>query len=153
MANSSLSDALHRLMHAYKRQLRAGIQQQQIPLPITHIRVLKGICRLPDATARSIAQRMNQDKAQITRVLNELMQSGLIEKTENPNDRRSQFLTPTREGAKMMSKIDALEEQAAEHMTRNLSDSELDTFVRIAGTMIESSTSDSTADKGATDNG
>lgn len=153
MTTPLLSDALHRLMHAYKRQLRAGIQQHQIPLPITHIRALKCICRLPDSTAQSIAQRMNKDKAQITRVLNELMQSGLIEKTENPSDRRSQFLVPTAAGKQMLSKIDLLEKQAAANMTRNLSADELEAFVRIAGVMIENSADTPTPDKGAAHNG
>jgi DNA-binding MarR family transcriptional regulator len=153
MEPPSLSDALHRLMHACKRQLRAGIQQQHILLPITHIRVLKGICRLPKSTAGIIAQRMNQDKAQITRALNELMQSGLIEKTDNPHDRRSQFLVATTAGKQMLSKIDAMEEQATAHMTRNLSRQELETFVRIANVMIDSSTDALTLEKGSTNNG
>lgn len=153
MTTSSLSDTLHRLMHAYKRQLRAGIHQHQISLPITHIRALKGIGRLPESTARSIAQRMNKDKAQITRVLNELMQYKLIEKADNPNDRRSQFLVPTAAGRQMLSKIDLLEEQAAANMTRNLSADELEAFVRIAGNMIESSTDIDTPDKGTNSHG
>ncbi len=153
MTTSSLSETLHRLVHAYKRQLRAGIQQHKISLPINHIRVLKGICRLPDSTARSMAQHMNQDKAQITRVLNGLLQSGLIEKTENPKDRRSQFLIPTKTGKQMLSKVDEIEKLAATQMTRRLSAEELETFVRISSVMIENTTATHSTYKGETSNG
>ncbi|WHI49567.1 MarR family transcriptional regulator [Microbulbifer sp. MLAF003] len=98
------NEILHQLIHAYKRQLRARIQEQEIDLPVNHIRVLKGIGKYPQSTARSIALRMNQDKAQITRVLNELVHSALINKTDNPDDRRSQFLTPTAAGKKFLKK-------------------------------------------------
>ncbi|EMI42903.1 MarR family winged helix-turn-helix transcriptional regulator [Rhodopirellula sp. SWK7] len=153
MPEPSLSDALHRLMHAYKRQLRAGIQEHRIALPITQIRVLKCIGRFPESTARSIAQRMNQDKAQITRVLNELKESTLIEATENPDDRRSQFLTATKSGRRMLAKIDQLEEQAAAKMTRDLSAKQIQTFIRIAALMTQNSRDDPPSDKGSKSNG
>ncbi|MCT7655620.1 MarR family transcriptional regulator [Oceanimonas sp. NS1] len=137
MTHPAFNDSLHRLMHAYKRQLRAGIQQHHISLPITHIRVLKAICRIPGVTARDIAQRMDQDKAQITRALNELTRSGFIARTPNPHDKRSQLLAPTAEGQALLSKIERLEQQAVAQMTHNLDSQELASFVRIANIMID----------------
>lgn len=153
MTVPALSDSLHRLMHVYRRHLRAGIEQRGIALPVTHIRVLKGVCRMPQCTAGSIALRMNQDKAQITRALNGLMTSGLIEKTENPEDRRSQFLVPTRAGRRMLSRIEAIESQAAATMTRNLSVEEVETFVRISRVMIENAAGAHPKDKEGSSNG
>lgn len=138
MPTHSLSEALHRLTHAYKRQLRAAIREQQIQLPVTHIRALKGVCRNPECTAQSIATRMQRDKAQITRVLNELLQAGLIEKIDNPNDRRSQLLRPTREGEKTMDQIKLAEQQTADRLTRQLGPDDLESFIRIANTMSDS---------------
>lgn len=147
MTTSSLSDSLHQLMHSYRTQLRNGIEQQQISLPITQIRALKGVCRLPACTARSIADAMKKDKAQITRVINELAASGLIEKRDNPKDQRSQLLVPTKAGKKMLQKIDAIEAQAAAHMTRNLSEEEISTFRRISDTMINSTAANTPSNK------
>ncbi|HCE52811.1 MAG TPA: MarR family transcriptional regulator, partial [Shewanella baltica] len=42
MPSLSLSETLHRLVHAYKKQLRSDIAAQEIDLPVTHIRALKG---------------------------------------------------------------------------------------------------------------
>lgn len=153
MKTLTLSDALHRLMHAYKKQIRDGIEEQRISIPVTQIRALKGICRRPDITAQQIAQRMRQDKAQITRAINGLIGSGLIEKADNPNDGRSHFLKPTRAGIRLLSKIERLEEQASARMTRNLSDKELKTFIRIAGVMTENSIDATDSEHGARSHG
>lgn len=136
MTVSTLNDALHQLMHAYRRQLKEGIRHHQIALPITHVRVLKGVCRIPECTAGKIAQRMDQDKARITRVLNDLQQAGMTEKANNPHDRRSHFLSPTPEGLAMLERITALEQETAQQLTRHLGDQDLDTFLRIVDTII-----------------
>lgn len=138
MPDRSLSEAVHRLMHAYTHLLREGIRKQQIELPVTHIRVLKGICRNRKATAQSIAKRMQRDKAQITRALNDLIEASLIVKADNPLDRRSQFLKPTPKGRKVMARIDAVEEWAVEQMTTKLGSDELTLFLRVSQTMADS---------------
>ncbi|EMI53329.1 MarR family winged helix-turn-helix transcriptional regulator [Rhodopirellula sallentina] len=138
MNNMSLSEVVHQLMHSYKKQLHDGIENEGILLPVNHIRTLKCIERVPECTARTVAQRMNQDKAQTTRVLNDLTQSGFIQKTENPNDGRSQFLVLTKTGKQLLTKINRVEKQAAAQLTKDLSPKEVEAFVRIATVMIES---------------
>ena len=138
MSAISLGETLHRLVHAYKKQLRADIAAQQIELPVTHIRVLKGICRHPEATAQSIALRMQRDKAQITRVLNELQQAGYILKVDNPKDGRSQLLRPTAQGEQLMTQINAAEKATVAHMTQALDQDEIAVFIRIANQISDS---------------
>ncbi|CAA0120552.1 MarR family winged helix-turn-helix transcriptional regulator [Zhongshania aliphaticivorans] len=138
----ALNEILHSLTHAYKSGLRAGVKEHQIPLPITHIRALKGIRRNPHCTAQSIAQRMQRDKAQITRVLNELLQDGFISKSDNPEDRRSQLLHLTKAGEKIVAQLDTIEQKTSCAMTANLSDEEMTLFIRIANTMISNLSAD-----------
>ncbi|MFB2802156.1 MarR family winged helix-turn-helix transcriptional regulator [Shewanella seohaensis] len=138
MSTTSLGETLHRLVHAYKKQLRADIASQQIELPVTHIRVLKGICRHPEVTAQSIALRMQRDKAQITRVLNELQQAGYILKVDNPKDGRSQLLRPTAQGEQLMTQIIAAEKATVAHMTQALDQDEIAVFIRIANQISDS---------------
>lgn len=138
MPSLSLSETLHTLVHAYKKQLCSDIAAQEINLPVTHIRALKGICRNPESTAQSIALRMQRDKAQITRVLNELQQSGLITKVDNPKDGRSQLLRPTAEGEKIMRQVNISERKTVAHMTQALSPDEVDTFIQLANRISKS---------------
>ncbi|MCO7233487.1 MULTISPECIES: MarR family winged helix-turn-helix transcriptional regulator [unclassified Cobetia] len=123
-------------MHVYRRQLRLGIQRYQLDLPVTHIRVLKGIGRTSECTAHKIVQHLGQDKARVTRVLNELMTAGLIIKTENPQDRRSLFLSLTETGHDMLKEIEALEDETAQRMAGDLSDEEVAEFVKTVSAMI-----------------
>ncbi|MFK7828704.1 MAG: MarR family winged helix-turn-helix transcriptional regulator [Congregibacter sp.] len=135
--STSLSDSIHRLMHAYKHLLRDGIHAQKIQLSVTNIRALKSVCRRPQSTAHSVAQRMQRDKAQITRALNDLIDAGLIKKVENPADRRSQLLEPTSKGKKILLKLDSIESQAVKQLTHNLATADLEAFLRISQAMAD----------------
>ncbi|WP_243748763.1 MarR family winged helix-turn-helix transcriptional regulator [Pseudomaricurvus alcaniphilus] len=134
----SLSDPLHRLTHAYKSRLRELIVAEGIPLPITQIRVLKGVCRNPSCTAHTIATHMRRDKAQITRVLNELMHAELIIKVDNPGDRRSQLLQPTDAGREIMRRLQAVEARVTAQMTQQLSAEEVSMFIQLSRKMTDS---------------
>lgn len=83
---------------------------------------------------------MGQDKSRITRVLNDLVHEGLIERSDNPDDRRSQLLAPTSAGKEMFEKISVLEEEAAACLIDGLNADELATFLRIASTMTANAT-------------
>lgn len=148
MPDRSLSEVVHRLMHAYTHLLREGIRRQQIELPVTHIRVLKGICRNNQITAQTIAKKMQRDKAQITRALNDLIAADLIVRANNPLDRRSHLLKPTSEGEKVMAKLDAIEASAVERLTVNLKNDELKFFLRLSQTMADSVEQISADDEG-----
>ncbi|MCQ3829774.1 MarR family winged helix-turn-helix transcriptional regulator [Microbulbifer elongatus] len=143
MSESTLSDNLHRLMHRYRSRLREEVARRDLGLPITHIRALKGICRNPHSTAQSIAQRMQRDKAQITRVLKELIAEQLIEKRPNPDDGRSQLLLPTERGRAVLADLMAAEQETAKAMTRSLSANELEQFADLTARMVSNLTSES----------
>lgn len=137
MSSVSISESLHRLVNAYKSHMYRVVQREQLGLPITHLRVLKAVCRKPSCTAQSIARRMQRDKAQITRVLHELSGDGLIEKRENPEDRRSQLLFPTARGRDVIERLSAIERQIAALMTKNLTAQDVDMFIRLAAAMAK----------------
>lgn len=142
MSESTLSDNLHRLMHVYRSRLRAEVAARDLGLPITHIRALKGVCSNPESTAHSIAQRMQRDKAQITRVLKELLNDGLIEKQPNPKDGRSQLLFPTEKGSAVLTELLQAEQKTADVMTRSLGQQELQLFAELTGRMVENLTNE-----------
>lgn len=137
MSTQSLSETLHQLMHTYTSLLLDGFQQKGVTLSVTNIRTLKGVSHNPNSTALSIAKRMQRDKAQITRALNDLLAAELITKTSNPLDGRSQLLQLTAKGEAVMIKLDAAEEWARKQLTQDLSLVELALFFRVSRTMID----------------
>lgn len=132
-----LADPLQQLTHAYKSYMRRAIQEAGIGVPITHVRVLKGIASRNECTAQALSARMRRDKAQITRVLNDLLAAGLIDKRDNPGDRRSQLLELTADGQVLMAQIQVFEAAAAERMTAGLSPAQIDSFIHLANHMAE----------------
>lgn len=132
-----LADPLQQLTHAYKSHMRCAIQAAGIELPITYIRILKGIAGNTQCTAQALSARMRRDKAQITRALNDLLEQGLISKSDNPQDRRSHWLQLTPSGETLMQRLLELESRTARHMSRGLDEEQLQTFIHLAQHMAD----------------
>lgn len=135
MIESHPGDALHRLLHAYKRAMREAYLNGGIELPITHVRVLKGIGHLPACTAQAIAKRMRRDKSQITRIVKELRAAQLVRAQADPEDARSRILAPTGAGVALLERIAEAERDAGARMVEGLPPEAVDEFVRLAGIM------------------
>lgn len=131
----AIGDALHRLLHAYKRAMRESHAESGIELPIMHIRALKGIARVPNCTAQTIADRMRRDKAQIARAIKDLIADSLIQRHPHPDDQRSQCLRLTPTGQALVERIARNEIQAGLRMAEGLSDAQMQDFVRLAEAM------------------
>ncbi|MCM2129372.1 MarR family winged helix-turn-helix transcriptional regulator [Larsenimonas rhizosphaerae] len=137
MTSDTLGDALHRLLHAYKRALRQAYNDAGLTLTVSHIRLLKGIHHQPGSTINALAERSRRDKAQITRLLHGLIAEGLIEKSPHPEDRRSQQVHPTDSGRAMIAAVQQAETVAAERMSAGLPASDIALFTRLAVTMTD----------------
>ncbi|HEX7338986.1 MAG TPA: MarR family winged helix-turn-helix transcriptional regulator [Rhodanobacteraceae bacterium] len=135
MTTSSPGDALHRLLHAYKRAMRDAYAAAGIELPGSHVRVMKAICHLPQCSAHDIVARMRRDKAQITRIVQDLHAAGLIRRHPDPADKRRQILTPTAAGKRMRERITAAEHDAGKRMLHGLPPASVTQFVRLAEAM------------------
>lgn len=59
-------------------------------------------------------------KQTMTSILNQLEKEGIIDRTENPNDRRSKFIEPTEDGYKQMNEVlnnlHSIEKKAFNHL-------------------------------------
>ncbi|WP_437882000.1 SIP domain-containing protein [Pseudomonas sp. LRF_L74] len=132
-----LADPLQQLTHAYKSYMRRAIQKAGIALPITHVRVLRGIAHIPNCTALGLSVLMRRDKAQITRVLNDLLDAALIIKHDNPQDRRSQLLELSPAGQAILQQVMALDSQATQRMSEGLQPEQMNTFIQLARHMAD----------------
>jgi len=135
MTPSSPGDALHRLLHAYKRAMRDAWRDAGIDLPGSPVRVMKVICHLPQCSAHDIAGRMRRDKSQITRVVQDLCADGLVRRHPDPRDGRRQILTPTAKGKRLRERTRAAEREAGQRMARGLPAASVAEFVRLAEAM------------------
>ncbi|WP_127558261.1 MarR family winged helix-turn-helix transcriptional regulator [Saccharospirillum alexandrii] len=137
MPDTRLLESSFRIAHTLKRQLHHHIEALDLDIVPMHIHVMKIIEQRSPCTAQGIAQFLERDKAQVTRLLNTLIDLKLIEKTPSPTDKRSQLLAFTEKGNRVMRQIDEVDEAIIEKMTRDLSAEDLESFYRVASHMSD----------------
>ena len=136
MSGTTVGESLHQLMHAYKRALRQAYAEAELPLTVSHIRTLKAIRRQAPCTAQHIAHHTQRDKAQITRLLRELIDADIIVRTPHPDDRRSQILSLTEHGRAVLTQVDACEREAHTRLSSGMAPADLEAFLRLSRLMI-----------------
>ena len=135
MSNSKPLENLFQLVHRLKKEFFNRLELLDSGLTPMHTRVLKVIHRKSPCTAIDIATLLHRDKAQVTRLLNSLIEQGMITKQANPEDKRSQFLLLTNSGEALMEQILEINDELSELMTEGLSESEVAEFQRITEMM------------------
>lgn len=142
MSDIRLLESSFRLAHTLKRQLHQHIESLDLGIAPMHVHVMKIIERKAPCTAQDIAQFLERDKAQVTRLLNTLIDLELIEKNPNPTDKRSQLLGFAEKGRDIMRQIDPVDEAIIEKMTRGLNAQDLESFYRITAQMSDNLSDD-----------
>jgi DNA-binding MarR family transcriptional regulator len=125
------------LAHAIKRQLSGQLEAKNLSIAPMHIRVLKIIDKQKSCTAIDIAGFCRRDKAQITRLVKQLIEQGLVRKEPNPDDKRSQFLVLTSQGLALQESLLLFSEEMQKHITQGVNSEDLETFVRVAEQMTK----------------
>ncbi|BCE01283.1 MarR family winged helix-turn-helix transcriptional regulator [Marinicellulosiphila megalodicopiae] len=130
-------DVTFRLMYELKKSIHRQMGYLDCSLNPGDINVLKEIASHDgNITANEIANLLNRDKAQITRILILLIKENMIEKQANPNDKRSQFLVMTNRGKAIHQQISKVDQLMLEQLGEGLSKQELQTFQNLAEKMI-----------------
>lgn len=98
------------------------LHEQGIPCSFFQSIVLLQIGQHQPCTAHTIVEITGKDKAQITRLINELVKIDLIKRQQNPNDKRQFWLSLTPLGFATFTQISdirqALSQQALNHLTQ-----------------------------------
>ncbi|MDE8603242.1 MarR family winged helix-turn-helix transcriptional regulator [Marinomonas sp. RSW2] len=134
--SDNISEVLHKLILTYRSSIKQAASQSGIDLPITHIRSLKCIKKIPDCRATDISHRLRLDKSQVARIIKELLSEGCIEKKPHPRNHRSQTLLLTRPGEEIMNAIHKIDQKMKSKMLLGLTDEQVQGFTVIADIMI-----------------
>ena len=134
--SENIKEPLFNLLHSVKRSLRHAIDSAEFGLTPLHLRVLKIIANQDkQVTANDIVQKTLIDKAQLARLIKELINLKYAEKSDNPSDKRSYFLSPA--GIKIVTKLFTAESRVNELMKSGLTDQEIADFSRLAKRMAQ----------------
>lgn len=140
MFNSTNAESTFHLAHAIKRQLGNQLEEKKLGISPMHVRVLKVIGKSNTSTAIDIAGLFKRDKAQITRLINQLIDKGFIQKAPNPNDKRSQILALTSSGKMLQKILRTVSDDMDTQMVQGIEAGDLDTFIKVSQMMTKNLT-------------
>ncbi|WP_337880229.1 MarR family transcriptional regulator [Rheinheimera sp.] len=116
----SIHQQLFHILDLYKIALAQAFRSQQIALSPLHYKVLHLIQSLDPATPQLIAQHSGRDKAQVTRLLQDMEKQGLIEKQPHPHDKRSVCLALTKRAVTLCTQAALLVSQLDRQLSSQL---------------------------------
>lgn len=135
MVDNKTLDSVFNLVHSLKRFMHEQIENIDIPLAPMQVRVMKILSRNKGCTAIDIANFLQRDKAQVTRMLKPLIEQQMIAKQPNPEDKRSQRLVLTDKGQAIIEQIKRLDIGMLETMCQGLSEQEIALFQAVSKQM------------------
>ncbi|WP_445946663.1 MarR family winged helix-turn-helix transcriptional regulator [Shewanella sp.] len=137
MKTPNLVEAVFKLIYAFKSQLSQELAAEDISVPIMYMKMLKMISAIEGCTAQVLAQSLKRDKAQITRVVQDMIAKSLIVRVPNPDDKRSQLLSVSPEGVLLLQKMLQVEQRILTRMSANVSEEEIAQFIVLAKTLSD----------------
>ena len=136
----TLREYILSLSQFYRVNIRAAVNANELGLNGMHVRCLHIIATTQTCTANYIVQSMGRDKAQIARLVKEMLDKGWLEKQVDEQDKRSQILTLSASGEQLQQKISRLENEIENTILTGLSSQDVADFQRIAGQMLDNLT-------------
>lgn len=137
MRKRTILEVAFRLQYDVRDTLSERLHQLDLDLVPLQMRALRTIWSADDVTSQHIAMRLKRDKAQITRLVNELCARNLVYREPNPKDNRSKILKLTDEGHQIFHQIENVEEGVFNKMIKGIDEEDLQTFFRVADKLSE----------------
>jgi DNA-binding MarR family transcriptional regulator len=115
-----LLDQLQQLTAELRGQFFQQLGPELPGLTAMHGRLLLMIARTTGTTAQQLSDMLRRDKAQITRLLNDLQHTALVQRQTDPNDGRRQLLLLTEQGQRLATELKGKKRQIASKMLTGL---------------------------------
>lgn len=127
-----LPESVIALVFMFKHQMVKTLADAGAEVSVMHVRTLKTLECLGPSTPVALAEALQRDKAQITRLIKPLIERSLLVKSPHPTDKRSHVLALTETGLVLMRKIAGAERAIVERMTEGMTTAELEQFNAMA---------------------
>ncbi|QIR15619.1 MarR family winged helix-turn-helix transcriptional regulator [Shewanella aestuarii] len=136
MDKSAITDSIFSIMTAYRLAMRSTLKANEIGLNAMHVKCLTFINKSRQCTANDIVNYFGRDKAQVARLIKEMIDNQWLTKSANPDDKRSQILSLTKEGIALAELISSTQNEVHQHMQQHLSAVEIAAFVSTAEVIL-----------------
>lgn len=128
----NLNEALFNLMHIVRNTMVQQLKLVDQNLSPMHMKSMKVISKIEGCTGQQLADFLGRDKAQINRLIKELVNQELVFKKNNPKDKRSQLLALTDTGEVLFKRFKKVEKEIFETMAAGIEPEELEGFIHIS---------------------
>lgn len=132
----TLREYIFSLSQFYRVNIRSAVNASELGLNGMHVRCMFIIGKTKECTANDMVKQMGRDKAQIARLVKEMLEKGWIVKQASEIDKRSQILSLSNTGADLQLKISVLEQKLEKRIVAGLSTQEVKEFQRICAKML-----------------
>jgi DNA-binding MarR family transcriptional regulator len=124
MPDKDLLDTLHALMHQFKRHMHDALRATDGGVGPMESRVLGYVARHPGHSATDLVAHSGRDKAQITRLVQQLVDRGWLLREPDPADGRRHRLALSASGRSVQRLMQQQRQRFASRMTADLSAAE-----------------------------
>jgi len=131
--------SLGRQIYFISQAIRNNIERLLKPFDLTseQLHLLKNLDPQQGRTQRQIGAATGKSAANTTRILDRLEKKNLIVRRENPQDRRSQIVLLTVEGAELRKEMSRLLESLSTRIEENIDNQDMAVVVRVLGRIEE----------------
>ena len=107
---------IHALAFEFGARVVAAIRAHGLDVTEEEWKTIAILQDLPGLTTTALADKKRRDKTTVTRMIDRLVQKGLVERRVDPNDRRIQRLFLTRSGYEASSVLTRIADDLAEQI-------------------------------------
>jgi len=130
-----LQQELFRLLFLIRGRMKDIVQDADADLSPMHVLVLRALVEEGDMPQSLLVKKMRRDKAQVTRLINELVKKKLVIKTRDEQDKRSYILKPATEVRKKVLYFIGKEQALVSEMLQGISDRDVEKLGKLLTTM------------------
>lgn len=100
--------SIDKAIKSYRQYAQKRIKNAGFNITIDQWLILKNIQENPEINQHELGKRVFKDNASITRIIDLLVKSGLLERNVNTSDRRRKALAVTAMGEEILNKVQAI---------------------------------------------
>lgn len=128
----TVHEVAFRLSHDMSLQIAPRLGELGKTLAPQQLRTMRLIWSGENVTLVDVADTLKRDKAQVVRLIDKLVEAGMVTREPNPEDGRSKILKLTPEGYAFFEGIEALEADFSEKLVEGIARQDLETFFRVS---------------------
>lgn len=130
-------DQMQAVLRSAKEATKSAFKTKKFDITIDQWTVLNCIANAEHANQSYLATHTHKDPAAITRMIELLVNRGLVQRKEEKTDRRAYHVKLTRKGAGLVKRVGPVVEKINQAAMQEVSSRDLSAMRRITGKMIE----------------